>query len=148
LPGSSDYLTLLQSEFLPLIEGQYRVDSSQRTIVGASFGGLLVTHAFLDSASSGLFKNFIATDASYGYMAQEYALLQDTALADVSEYDVNLYLYGATAGGNDYFVDLYHQQLQALEIDGLNISYVHEQVRHTEAGLPAFEVALDLMFGE
>ena len=57
-------------------------------------------------------------------------------------------LAGASAGGNDYYVDLYQKGLKSYGIEGLNIQYVSQQVRHIDAARPSFDYALDMIFPE
>jgi predicted alpha/beta superfamily hydrolase len=50
IPGSGEgraFLTFLQTELLPLIDGRYRTDSADRGLGGHSLGGLFTTYALL-----------------------------------------------------------------------------------------------------
>jgi predicted alpha/beta superfamily hydrolase len=53
-----DYLTTIEKEIIPLIEREYRVDSSYRVLAGASLGGLFTLYSMY--TEPGLFQAYIA----------------------------------------------------------------------------------------
>lgn len=57
--GGERFLDFIAQELVPFIERTYRVDSTQRVIVGHSLGGLLVVHAFATRPT--LFARGVAT---------------------------------------------------------------------------------------
>ena len=60
--GAKAYLDFIKDEAIPFIEGQYRIDSDRRMIVGHSLGGLFGTYALLEEPN--LFADYILTSSS------------------------------------------------------------------------------------
>ncbi len=59
------FLRALEAEILPTIEGRYRIDASQRTLSGASAGGLFTLYALFERPE--LFQSFIALSPAAGW---------------------------------------------------------------------------------
>lgn len=57
--NANQFLAFLNKELIPIIESKYRA-SSQRVLVGESFGGLFAAYALLDSSS--MFSDFLIID--------------------------------------------------------------------------------------
>jgi predicted alpha/beta superfamily hydrolase len=60
-PGSGEgarFLAFFKEELIPFIESEYRADSSQRMLMGSSFGGTFTLYAMF--AEPGLFRGYIA----------------------------------------------------------------------------------------
>lgn len=55
---AADFLTTIEKEIIPLMEREYRVDSSYRVLAGASLGGLFTLHAMYSKPD--LFQAYIA----------------------------------------------------------------------------------------
>jgi len=147
LPGSHTYIEFFKSEFMPLIEQAYAVDEQRRTIQGASYGGLVVSHFLFDHARSPSFHNYISADGAYWRASESYTDLEVSAGSDIFKTEpANLFLSGATQGGNDSFVELYRRRLEAMSLEGLTIHLDNYDVTHTEVGLPAFRDAVNRIF--
>lgn len=154
LEGSHNYLNFLETEMLPLIESTYRVDTSNRTLEGASWGGLLVRHALSREVTIPLFKNFISIDGSYGNFTQPpfindnslYQSMEDTAFPTGAVLNANIYLSGATIAGNGNLVENFKTELQNRNIKELTIYHQSFNVRHEEAGRPSIKDALLKLF--
>jgi predicted alpha/beta superfamily hydrolase len=56
--GGPKFLSFIKTELIPLMEGQYRGDSSRRVLAGHSFGGLFTLYAMFTDPS--LFWGYIA----------------------------------------------------------------------------------------
>lgn len=67
--GAEKFLIFLKDEVIKSIEGQYKVDSSSRTIFGHSFGGLFGFYAYLNENS--LFSNYILISPSIWWNQSE-----------------------------------------------------------------------------
>jgi predicted alpha/beta superfamily hydrolase len=154
LEGSHDYLDFLETEMLPLIESTYRVDTSNRTLEGASWGGLLVRHALSRETTNPLFKNFISIDGSYGNFTQapfisnnsQYQTMEDVAFPAGAALNANFYLSGATIAGNGHLVERFKTELQNRDIKELTIYHQSFNVRHEEAARPSIKDALIKLF--
>ena len=73
--GGDRFLTFLERELLPELEGRYRT-SGHRILVGHSLAGLITTHSYLSDTSG--FHAFIAVDPSFG-MWDEKVLEEKTS---------------------------------------------------------------------
>jgi uncharacterized protein len=60
--GASSFLQFMKKELIPLIDTEYRTDSSHRILAGPSFGGLFVLHALFHEPS--LFHGYVASSPS------------------------------------------------------------------------------------
>jgi len=68
IPGSGDapkFFAFLKEELLPFIESNYRVDPSQRILMGSSFGGTFTLYAMFTEPS--LFSGYVAASPSVVY---------------------------------------------------------------------------------
>jgi predicted alpha/beta superfamily hydrolase len=146
LEGSESYLQFLENEMLPLIEGKYRVDSNNRTIQGASWGGLLVRHALSRNINQPLFRNFISMDGSYWNEDAQYQQLEDIAFPSGSNLPGNLYLSGATQAGNNTVVKQFYRNIKARDIAELSIYFTAFDVKHEEVARPSIKDALIKLF--
>ncbi len=156
LEGSGDYLDFLGTEMIPLIESTYRVDSTNRTLEGASWGGLLVRHALSREMTTPLFKNFITIDGSYGTFSQpplindnaQYQAMEDIAFPAGAVLNANIYLSGATIAGNANLVERFKNELRDRAIEGLTIYHQAFNVRHVESARPSIKDALIEIYPE
>jgi len=55
--GGENFINFIEKELLPFIQNQYNLESSNRTIIGLSFGGLISTDIMFSKPY--LFKNYI-----------------------------------------------------------------------------------------
>jgi uncharacterized protein len=55
---AAEFLRVVESEFIPLVEREYRVDPKFRVLAGSSLGGLFTLYAMLERP--GLFQGYIA----------------------------------------------------------------------------------------
>ena len=89
--GGDKFLSFLEKELLPKIEGHYRTEP-YRILFGHSLGGLLATHSYMKEISS--FNSFIAVDPSFGTWDSE---TMDRKLDSLTPNSFNRYLFIATA---------------------------------------------------
>ena len=59
-PGGDQFLQFLQQELMPYVESNYRIDSTDRTLWGYSFGAIFALYALFQSPE--LFKRYILVD--------------------------------------------------------------------------------------
>ena len=92
--GGRRFLTFLERELLPYLDRTYRIDGTQRTLMGHSFGGYFTVYALLESLKTDTcsFTQYVAASPSLYYQNQ-YLLRELTALArPVPHQPVRLYL--------------------------------------------------------
>jgi predicted alpha/beta superfamily hydrolase len=147
LPAAPDYYQFLISELLPDMESRYNIDSENRTLVGASFGGLFVGLALLfEEQNPAPFINYWSFDGSFGTDQAETQILAQQRKTANEYMSVNLFLSGATMGGNDIVVNRFKTMLEQLQFVGLTIHKQSYAVVHSEIAPPSFNDALDLVF--
>jgi len=148
LTGSASYMAFLQDELLPEIEASYRVDSNNRALQGASWGGLLVRHALSRESNHHLFNNFISMDGSYFHENNKYSELENTAFPSGSGLAAKLYLSGASIGGNNNVVQRYKNDIEARDITHLTLFYQSFNVTHEQVSRPSIKDALLKLYPE
>jgi len=147
LPGALNYFQVLVSELLPIMEAEYRVDQSQRTLVGTSYGGLFVGLALLiDDVVAPNFINYLSFDGSfYENQTGWRELLTERFNADQT-LNATLVLTTATEFGNYGSVSDFNRRLDANSFNGLEIIRFDIPVRHNDVASPSFEQALQALF--
>ena len=97
---ADQYVAMLRDEVLPLLEARYRINSSQRYLMGHSLGGLLVEYALLsDNPNAPTYRGYFASDASnfnFDYLDQ----LEQRFYQESSRVPVKLFIGSATSGNN------------------------------------------------
>jgi predicted alpha/beta superfamily hydrolase len=81
ISGSGDapkFLTFLKEQFIPYIESNYRVDPSQRVLMGSSFGGTFTLYALYSEPT--LFSGYVAASPVVTY-GNRFAFKQEADYA-------------------------------------------------------------------
>lgn len=68
--GASKFLTFLSDELLPLIESEYRVDKSDRVLLGHSLGGFFALHTVFSNPA--LFQKYVIASPAELYMSEDW----------------------------------------------------------------------------
>ncbi len=76
--GAPKFLAFLKDELMPLIETNYRVDESQRVLMGSSFGGSFTLYALF--SEPGLFRGYVAASPAVVY-GDGFAFTQEAKYA-------------------------------------------------------------------
>lgn len=148
LPGAVLYIDFFRKEFLPLIEAQYRVDASNRSFQGTSFGGIIATaFLFLDDPKKALFKNYIVYDASYWDKPELLTAIIDNRLKKEEPINANLYFTTAIIG-NHFTVKSFMESIDDYAIPGLNTFYDWYFVTHNSVTGASMEDTFDLIYGK
>lgn len=148
LPGAQTYFEFLRTEFLPYIESEYRVDQDQRTIQGASYGGLFVGLALLmDDVVDPLFKNYLCFDGSFFEHPNATSQLEYARYNASLVMNANLVLTSALGvNNNDRVVTQFQSNLLNRNYTGLTIYKSSYNVHHNDVAQPSFEYSLDALF--
>jgi predicted alpha/beta superfamily hydrolase len=77
--GGPKFRAFIASELIPLIEGRYRADYEDRTIIGHSYGGLFATYVLLTQPA--LFKRYVIVSPSLWYSNRIALTMEGTAAA-------------------------------------------------------------------
>lgn len=147
LPGARQYFLFLTSELLPTMERDYRVDATQRTLSGTSYGGVLVAAVLLlDDVVQPHFKNYLSFDASFYAHPQATAELLAERFNASHELSATVMLTSATTIGNDVHVTIFQHALEAKNFNSLKIHRKKYAVHHNNVAGPSFADALELIF--
>ncbi len=91
--GASDFLKVVENEFIPFVEKNYRVDPSFRALGGSSLGGLFVLYAMFTKPE--LFNAYISISQA-ALWDQGYLLMTEGQFhAQRHDLPVSLYMTGA-----------------------------------------------------
>lgn len=63
--GGPKFLTFIESELLPMLDREYRIDDSKRVLLGNSLGGLFTVYAMF--TRPGLFSDYVASSPAVTY---------------------------------------------------------------------------------
>ncbi len=99
-PGSGEapkFLAFLKKELFPLIESNYRADTSRRVLMGHSFGGTFTLYALF--TEPGLFSGYVAGSPSVVF-GDNFAFKQEAEYAS-SHKDLPARLYLFVGGAED-----------------------------------------------
>jgi predicted alpha/beta superfamily hydrolase len=148
IPGSGDadkFLAFFKDELIPFVETNYRVDPSQRTLMGSSFGGLFTLYAmFTDST---LFSGYVSASPAVTYGARA-AFKQEVAYASQhQDLSVRLFLSVGELEPLSYPVQEFMQVINERGYSGLEMqTMVIEGERHAGNKPEAFNRGLRFIF--
>ncbi|ALW86051.1 hypothetical protein AUC43_13700 [Hymenobacter sedentarius] len=96
--GGENFTAFLEKELIPYIEAHYPA-SAHRTLIGHSFGGLLVMNTLVHHAN--LFENYVALDPSMWWDSENLLKQVHEALAQPRFKGRTLFVASANASGQD-----------------------------------------------
>ena len=85
-----EFLGIIENEFIPFVESQYRVDRTFRVLTGSSYGGLFTVYALFERI--GLFQAYVAVSPSLWWRNRETLATERTYAATHPALPVRLYL--------------------------------------------------------
>jgi predicted alpha/beta superfamily hydrolase len=148
MPEAPKFYDFFAHELIPLLEAQYRVDTSSRTLAGHSLGGLFAGLVMLfETPGARLFGSFISSDGSF-WSEWEQTVQLEQELADVSsELPVNLILTAAAGRTSNLFsVIEFRDLLTQRSYADFNLTYVPFALGHDEVYLPSLRAGIDVLF--
>lgn len=149
LDGIETYLDFFMTDYIPQMELQYRINSSERTLQGASIGGLfaLMTMLFQDENDPD-FKRYIAMDPSMSYQGNStYTELESERFERSSNMRVELMMTGAKGwGGNHVLTEMFYDRLRNRKYENFDHYHIKFGVCHNGVANPSFEHALQRYF--
>ena len=141
--GAAEFLTFIQAELIPLVEGEYRSNPAARVLAGHSRGALFVLYALFHQRK--LFKGYVANSPALRH-GGKVTFRYETAFAGRHKsLPVKLYL---GVGGREERVDdpmvsdLYEfaAQIESRKYKGLSLTkHVVEYCDHCECTAPTFQ---------
>jgi uncharacterized protein len=144
---AADFLRTIETEIIPMIEKDYRVDSSYRVLAGASLGGLFTLYSMY--AKPGLFRAYIAATPAVA-AGNDWLLGYEDAFAKAGT-PLNARLFVA-GGGNESPGFLggilrYNQRVTSRKHAGLAYEFrIIDGERHAGMQLEAYTRGLRFAF--
>lgn len=145
LPGAQPYFRFLTLELIPRIEAQYRIDTTQRSLLGYSLSGLMdVIAIFQEDPSSRYFKGYVITDPSLQFHTNEL-LAADQQLWDTTHNLAITVHHCSTSGSAPY--NTLPLQMKARGYQGLDYRFEVYPYSHAAVLGPCVSDGLDYLFG-
>lgn len=148
VPGSGDapkFLAFLKDQLLPFIESEYRVDVSQRVLMGSSYGGTFTLYAMF--SEPGLFNGYVAASPVVVY-GDGFAFKQEAAYAEGHD-DLSARLFLSVGGLEELRrpVEQFVQILDQRNYTGLEMeTRIIEDERHAGNKPEAYNRGLRFVF--
>jgi hypothetical protein len=149
MPGATNCYAFVTTELIPYIEAKYRVNPSNRTLSGHSYGGLFVGLAFLmDRPANRYFTNFLSLDGSYFNQPNITTALLQTKIANSGgSLSGTTFVLSSTTGGNAVATGAFCQQLLALNIQGWQRTCLPAyDVAHLQMGDEGFSASIGIAY--
>lgn len=118
--SQDEFLEFISEELMPLVDSTYRTDSTDRALVGFSYGGNLVFHTIVTNPE--LFNRYIAIDSSFTELSRLVSS-DDTAFRE-SLTGLNIKMFYATTGTELLSAAIQNQEYEGLEAIGLSLGHV------------------------
>ncbi|MFO7615823.1 MAG: alpha/beta hydrolase-fold protein [Bacteroidales bacterium] len=135
--GADRYLECLLQEVIPLVEANYRVSSTQRSLGGYSFGGLFALYTLLKQPAS--FVNYFAGSPSIPFGNSGILEIERESDLTIPGWGAHLYMSAGTlepSAMKDGITKM-AEQLEARQYPGLHIdNYLIENEDHS-SGYPS-----------
>lgn len=148
--GAETAIRVLIDEVLPLIESQYPIDTSRRTLTGWSLSGLFAGLVMLlEDPNDRKFQTYVALDGSF-WSNPSFTNNLISQLASVTNtVPATIYLSGAGSDGNDSVVQNFRDSLQAQNFNQLTINYQrYPFAGHGGTIDPYMAIVVDELYGE
>lgn len=153
LPGVHDYYQFLIKELLPHIEGNYRVDKTNRTLVGTSAGGMMVgTVLLIEDPEKPYFIKYLSIDAPFTHFGHKKTTweMENNRYQESKKMKVTLFLTGALSkseiGPFDEDVTSFEKLLKSRNYEGLEIIRKSYDADHYNIANPSFKAMLEQLF--
>ena len=141
--GVGKFLTFIQEELIPYVDGNYRTKPTDRTLAGGSYGGLFALYALFHTPET--FNRYIVTTPALSRDDLVFKYEEEFA-SNHSELPVKLFL---SVGGREptmHVKELY-ERLEGRNYDGLDMNMVIiEDAGHVTAFIQGFIDGLRTIF--
>lgn len=137
--GGEDFYRFIQSELIPYIDKTYRTDTTNRTLMGHSFGGYFTLYALLrDCMTTPSFNNYVAASPSLSYAA--YYLMKQFESLSFNRKDAKRPILFLTMGEREVETDFnrFSELLRKGNMIRLE-SKVYKDLEHMGTAVPTFE---------
>ena len=120
---AAEFLRVVESEFIPFVEREYRVDRSFRALGGSSLGGLFTLYAMLERP--GLFQGYVAPSPAVDW-GKEWLFGREAEFAAAHQaLPARLFMSGAGEENAAYLaaVHRFDERLQSRRYAGLHYKF-------------------------
>ncbi len=111
--GAPKFLSFMKNELLPYIESNFKAASSERVLMGCSFGGLFSMYALF--AEPGLFHSYVAASPAFGWHGSSLYNFEIKYSQEKTKSPARLYM---TMGGVERSVPGFEKLTRHLEARG------------------------------
>jgi predicted alpha/beta superfamily hydrolase len=142
---AADFLAVVEHEFIPFVESEYRVDSTWRVLSGNSLGGLFSLYAML--ARPGLFQGHVAASPACPSSLFE---LENKFAASGAKLSAYLFMSGAEKEWPDFLANIkrFNARLQSRHYPGFHYQWrLIEGEGHTGTKAESYNRGLRFTFG-
>lgn len=148
--GAEPFLNFLENELIPLVDSEYRTDSTKRIIAGFSLGALFVIYTML--AKPKLFFGYIASSPSLWFKDRFIFSIEENYAQNHKDLQSNLYI---SVGQNEEdsesgMVSNMFQltaKIESREYESLRIkNHLFENLDHCESGMPGIQYGIKWVF--
>jgi len=120
---AAGFLRVLETEMIPFVEREYRVDPAFRALGGSSLGGLFALYALY--TRPGLFQAYIAPSPATGWANDWLFDLERKFAASGQKVDARLFMSGAGEEAPDFVASIrrFHERLEQRPYTGLEYQW-------------------------
>jgi predicted alpha/beta superfamily hydrolase len=111
--GAGNFLDFVQSELIPKIESNYKVNPSKRTIIGVSLGGLFGLYVVFQKHD--IFQNYIICSPSIWWDNKIVLQLEKSYAGSHSELPINLFLSVGELENQDNMIVPWQELIKAIK---------------------------------
>lgn len=142
--GGLNFYKFITTELLPQLETELRVDTSQRTLMGHSFGGYFVLVAMLQQAKENktIFSNIIAASPSLWYHDFYLNQLPDELTRHKPDKRLNIVLTAGSLENSEWIIDPIYKLTMAFknqDVGNLYLdTFIYNFLNHMDTGQLSF----------
>ena len=144
---AAEFLRVVESEFIPLIEREYRADPKFRVLAGSSLGGLFTLYAMLERP--GLFQGYMAPSPAVEW-GNGWLFEREAAFAAAhKDLPVRLFMSGAGEESPSFLAQVrrFDERLQSRHYPGLHYKWrLVEGERHSGTKPESYNRAVRFVF--
>jgi len=148
--GASSFLQFVEKELIPLIDSNYRADSSHRILAGHSFGALFVLYTLFHETS--LFHGYVASSPSLWFGDKAMFATEEIYAQEQEDLIASLFLsvgQNEENAGSSMVSNLFRflALLESRKYDGLTIrTQVFNDLNHCESIAPGLLLGIKAAF--
>jgi len=143
--GADKFLSFMKNELFPFIEANYRVDNTDRTLMGSSLGGLLSMYALFTHPE--MFQRYVAASPAFGWDDEVLHRYEQKYFENKSNPSAKLFMcMGGVESGVPGYKEL-EKRLMDRHYPSLQIeSKILENIGHSGTKGEGFERGLQFVF--